>query len=138
MDNKFSIERDDDNKIVKVYFNDLHEPISYQDLTNNKNFKLVVGTPFQKAVWLELLKIPFGTTISYQEMANRINNPKAVRAVGQALARNPLPVILPCHRVTRKDGSIGGFLGKENAVEIKQAILDYEKESLHVFAPQDV
>ncbi|WP_459695715.1 methylated-DNA--[protein]-cysteine S-methyltransferase [Lactococcus petauri] len=50
------------------------------------------------------------------------------RAVGQALARNPLPVILPCHRVTRKDGSLGGFMGQEAAVDIKQKILNYEKK----------
>ena len=134
MYNKFSIDRDSDNKIIKVYFDDLHEKASYQELDKNKNFKLTIGTPFQQSVWLELLNIPVGTTISYQEMAERIGNPKAVRAVGQALARNPLPVILPCHRVTRKDGTLGGFIGKENAVEIKQAILDYEKELVHVLA----
>lgn len=138
MYDKFSVDRNSDNKIVKVYFDDLHEKASYQDLNKNKNFKLTVGTAFQQSVWLELLNIPAGTTISYQELANRINNPKAVRAVGQALARNPLPIILPCHRVTRKDGTLGGFIGKENAIEIKQAILNYEKELLHHSVSENV
>ena len=129
MNIKFSVERDEEGNIIEAFFNDEHEPMSYDELINlnNEEFKLVKGTPFQQAVWLELRKIPAGTTISYQEMAERVGSPKAQQAVGQALARNPLPVILPCHRVTRKDGTLGGFMGKENGVDIKQAILDYER-----------
>jgi methylated-DNA-[protein]-cysteine S-methyltransferase len=70
-----------------------------------------VGTPFQLAVWRALAKIPYGTTTSYGEMARRIGQPQAVRAVGAANGRNPLPIVLPCHRVIGSDGSLTGFGG---------------------------
>jgi methylated-DNA-[protein]-cysteine S-methyltransferase len=70
-----------------------------------------LGTPFQLAVWHELGRIPYGVTISYGELARRIEQPLAVRAVGAANGRNPLPIILPCHRVIGSDGSLTGFGG---------------------------
>lgn len=70
-----------------------------------------IGTPFQVAVWRALANIPYGTTISYGEMARRIGQPQAVRAVGAANGRNPLPIVLPCHRVIGADGSLTGFGG---------------------------
>ncbi|MFC5580040.1 methylated-DNA--[protein]-cysteine S-methyltransferase [Rhodanobacter terrae] len=69
------------------------------------------GTPFQLAVWDELGRIPYGVTISYGELARRIDKPQAVRAVGAANGRNPLPIVLPCHRVIGADGSLTGFGG---------------------------
>lgn len=124
---KLSVERNAEGKIIQVFFDHLHEPVAYEDLIKSQEFVLNKGTDFQQAVWLELPKIPAGTTITYQELAARVGSPRAQQAVGQALARNPLPVIFPCHRVTRKDGSLGGFMGQENAVHIKQEILNYEK-----------
>jgi len=70
---------------------------------------LLAGTAFQRLVWKELLKIPHGRTISYSELARRIGKPKAVRAAGNALGANPVPVIVPCHRVIASGGKIGGF-----------------------------
>ncbi len=70
-----------------------------------------VGTPFQLQVWHELGRIPYGVTISYGELARRIEKPLAVRAVGAANGRNPLPIVLPCHRVIGADGSLTGFGG---------------------------
>ena len=67
------------------------------------------GTPFQLRVWQELRRIPRGQTISYGELARRVGNPKASRAVGQANAVNPIPLIIPCHRVIAADGSLGGY-----------------------------
>jgi methylated-DNA-[protein]-cysteine S-methyltransferase len=67
------------------------------------------GTPFQLRVWQELRRIPYGTTISYAELARRVGNPKASRAVGQANAVNPIPIIIPCHRVINANGSLGGY-----------------------------
>ncbi|NLY08574.1 MAG: methylated-DNA--[protein]-cysteine S-methyltransferase [Tissierellia bacterium] len=67
------------------------------------------GTNFQKKVWNELLNIPWGKTISYSEIANNIGHNKAYRAVGTAVGENPVPIIIPCHRVIRKDGKLGGF-----------------------------
>jgi methylated-DNA-[protein]-cysteine S-methyltransferase len=70
-----------------------------------------LGTPFQLSVWQALAGIPYGATISYGELARRIDNPQAVRAVGAANGRNPLPIVLPCHRVIGGDGSLTGFGG---------------------------
>jgi O-6-methylguanine DNA methyltransferase len=69
------------------------------------------GTGFQKQVWKEISKIPYSKLMSYGEIAERIGRPKAVRAVGNAVGANPLGLIVPCHRVVHKDGSIGGFGG---------------------------
>lgn len=79
-----------------------------------------VGTEFQKAVWKELTRIPYGKTISYQELALRINKPKAVRAVGAANGKNPLWMIVPCHRVIGKNGSMTGYAG---GISLKKKLL---------------
>jgi methylated-DNA-[protein]-cysteine S-methyltransferase len=81
------------------------------------------GTPFQIKVWEELRRIPRGETISYRELANRVGNPKAIRAVGQANSRNPVPIIVPCHRVTNADGSLGGY---SSGPERKEWLLKHE------------
>ena len=81
------------------------------------------GTPFQRRVWHALSGIPFGSTISYAELARRIDVPRAVRAVGGANARNPLSIIVPCHRVVRRDGSLTGFGG---GIERKRWLLRHE------------
>ena len=67
------------------------------------------GTPFRHAVWEALLEIPYGETVSYGDIARRIGNPRAVRAVGQAVGCNPISIIVPCHRVIGSDGSLTGF-----------------------------
>ncbi|MDG3007037.1 methylated-DNA--[protein]-cysteine S-methyltransferase [Paludisphaera mucosa] len=69
------------------------------------------GTAFQRKVWAELAKVPYGETISYAELARRVGDPKASRAVGGANGRNPIAVIVPCHRVIAADGRLGGFGG---------------------------
>ncbi|MBQ6108457.1 MAG: methylated-DNA--[Thermoguttaceae bacterium] len=81
------------------------------------------GTPFQRKVWAELQKIPYGTTISYGELARRIGQPKASRAVGMANHRNPLAIFIPCHRVIGADGSLTGYGG---GLEVKRFLLDLE------------
>ena len=82
------------------------------------------GTDFQKQVWGELLKIPYGKTCSYHDIAIAVKNPKAYRAVGQANNKNPILILVPCHRVINKDGTFGGFaLGND----IKKKLLDLEK-----------
>lgn len=82
-----------------------------------------IGTAFQETVWRELGNIPYGVTISYGELARRIDNPAAVRAVGAANGRNPLPIVLPCHRVIGSDGSLTGFGG---GLPTKQFLLTLE------------
>lgn len=81
------------------------------------------GTPFQQQVWGELRKIPYGETISYLELATRVGNPKAMRAVGAANGRNPIAIIVPCHRVIGADGSMTGFGG---GIERKVWLLRHE------------
>jgi O-6-methylguanine DNA methyltransferase len=87
----------------------------------------LTGTEFERSVWNALMKIPYGQTRTYKWIAETIGNPGAVRAVGQALAKNPLPVIIPCHRVIESDGSIGGF---SSGVEKKRRLLDLEYYAL--------
>lgn len=84
------------------------------------------GTPFQKEVWQALLTIPYGYTISYKQLAEQINRPKAVRAVGGALNKNPFSIIVPCHRVIGADGSLTGFGG---GLERKRQLLKFENEN---------
>lgn len=82
------------------------------------------GTAFQNAVWSALRDIPYGETISYGELAKRIGRPTASRAVGAANAANPLPIVVPCHRVVGADGSLTGFGG---GVETKRYLLRHER-----------
>ncbi len=90
------------------------------------------GTPFQRAVWDALRTIPYGETISYRALAKRIGNPAAVRAVGLANGRNPLPIVVPCHRVIGADGSLTGFgLG----IDVKAWLLVHEGAAEPFAAP---
>lgn len=84
------------------------------------------GTPFQLQVWAELRRIPYGTTISYGEQARRIGKPKAARAVGLANGRNPISIVVPCHRVVGADGTLTGFGG---GLPTKRALLDLESRA---------
>jgi len=81
------------------------------------------ATPFQQRVWDELQHVPFGQTLSYSELARRVGAPRAARAVGQAVGANPIPILIPCHRVIRSDGALGGFSA---GLEIKQWLLRHE------------
>lgn len=92
-----------------------------------KSFNLPIactGTPFQEKVWKELRNIPYGETRSYEDIAIEVGSPKAVRAVGQANHRNPILLIIPCHRVIHKNGDISGFAC---GIETKKYLLDLER-----------
>lgn len=92
-----------------------------------KRFNLplrIAGTPFQNAVWSALRDIPYGETLSYGELARRIGRPAASRAVGAANGANPLPIVVPCHRVIGADGSLTGFGG---GIETKRYLLRHEQ-----------
>ena len=89
------------------------------------------GTGFQQRVWRKLRLIPFGETRSYQWLAKSIHQPKACRAVGNANGKNPIPIIIPCHRVIQKNGSLGGFTG---GIDLKRYLLDLEKKSYATFS----
>lgn len=95
------------------------------------------GTPFQRGVWSLLRTIPYGETVSYGEMARRLGRPAASRAVGAANGRNPIPIIIPCHRVIGADGSLTGFGG---GLAIKRRLLALEaryRQALQSQAPEE-
>ena len=85
----------------------------------------LIGTPFQIKVWKEIAKIPKGKTKTYKEIAIKIGHPNSARAVANACGKNPYPLIIPCHRVIRSDGSMGGYSGK-GGVKIKRFLLKKE------------
>ncbi|WP_044565846.1 methylated-DNA--[protein]-cysteine S-methyltransferase [Anaerococcus provencensis] len=85
----------------------------------------ITGTDFQQSVWQELINIPYGETRTYKDIAQKINNPKALRAVGTAIGKNPFLIIIPCHRVIRNDGKLGGFAYR---ISVKEKLLDLEKK----------
>ena len=94
-----------------------------------KTFDLSVrpgGTEFQRRVLDELQRIPYGVTVTYADIAERVGNPKAVRAVGAANGRNPIPIVIPCHRVIGSDGKMTGFGG---GIPTKEALLRLELEN---------
>ena len=97
-----------------------------------------LGTPFQRGVWRELARIPYGATASYGEIAERIENPAAVRAVGSANGRNPIPIVVPCHRVIGGDGSLTGFGGglatKQFLLELEQRVAQSDLFAAHASA----
>ncbi len=101
---------------LKVYF-------SGHQATFADKLDLAAATPFQRRVWETTRLIPYGETRSYLWVANQIGKPGAARAVGQALGSNPLPIIIPCHRVVANDGKLGGFSG---GLEMKQRLLRME------------
>lgn len=102
--------------VARVIFQDLDKPLTI-DLR---------GTEFQITVWKEVQKIPFGQTASYQDIANRMGNPEAVRAVASAIARNPVAMLVPCHRIIHSDGSTGEYhWGKD----LKKRLLEWENKT---------
>ena len=93
------------------------------------------GTPFQENVWEVLTQIPYGQTLSYLDVAQKIDNPKAVRAVGGANSRNPISIVVPCHRVVGKNASLTGYAG---GVARKKWLLQHEDPRRPLFGAQDL
>lgn len=114
------------DKLFKSCYQQLFEYFNNQRTKFDIKFKLT-GTEFQKKVWKALSKIPYGKTNSYQEIAEKIKNPKAVRAVGMANKNNPLPILIPCHRVIGKNGKLIGYA---SGIELKEKLLKLEKSNI--------
>ncbi|ANZ15473.1 methylated-DNA--[protein]-cysteine S-methyltransferase [Streptomyces noursei] len=91
------------------------------------------GTPFQRRVWAALCTIPYGETLSYGQLAERLGNPTASRAVGLANGRNPIGIIVPCHRVVGANGSLTGYGG---GLDRKRRLLDFERTTDGLFPPE--
>ena len=107
----------------KNFINELKDYFQGDSNDFTQKIKFLEGTDFEKKVWLCLKNIPLGETRPYKWVAEKIGNPSANRAVGQALSKNPFPIILPCHRVIESDGSIGGY---SSGVDIKRRLLEME------------
>lgn len=88
------------------------------------------GTDFQESVWKALCQVPYGTTASYKDIAIAIGNPKACRAIGMANNHNPIPIIIPCHRIIGSNGKLVGYAG---GLDIKEKLLELEKQNMHRF-----
>lgn len=89
----------------------------------NLPLKFVAGTEFQRQVWTQLSKIPYGQTISYKQLAEQLGRPTAYRAVANANGKNPISLVIPCHRVISNSGELGGYTG---GVDIKRVLLELE------------
>jgi len=103
--------------------NELKEYFEHGKETFDMEIVLARGTEFDHRVWLALKEIPFGEIRTYKWLAESIGKPNASRAVGQALGRNPIPILLPCHRIIESDGALGGFSG---GVDMKRRLLEIE------------
>ena len=148
----------DDNSFLRVYLpnEDISEQIlqkiypnvdiiedksGFEDVINQlgeyfdgkrKYFKIktkMTVSPFYKKTLAEVAKVPYGETASYSQIAQKLNNPKAARAVGSANARNPLPIIIPCHRIIENNGKLGGYAG---GLKMKKYLLEFEKENFNI------
>lgn len=116
----------EETKLISQTANEIKEYLNKE----RKYFSIpiqVKGTDFQKKVWQELLKISYGETRSYKDIAISINNSKAYRAVGTAIKNNPIPIIIPCHRVINSNKNLGGYA---YGLEIKKILLKIEKNDL--------
>lgn len=116
-------------EVDKKDYNYHEEIIKYLN-GNLKRFTLPIffkGTPFQESVWKELLNIPYGETRTYKELAENVGCPKGPRAVGGALNKNPIAIIVPCHRVIGSNGKLVGFAG---GLDIKSRLLELEKNNV--------
>lgn len=119
-------EKTADKEISEPVLNEAVKQLSEYFAGSRRTFSLPLeprGTEFQKAVWNELLKIPFGETKTYGEIAAEMGKPKASRAVGMGCNRNPIAIIIPCHRVVGKNGSLTGFAG---GLDVKGKLLEHE------------
>ena len=125
-DYKKENEIEKETELIKKAYTQLEEYLSGKRTEFNIEIEMI-GTEFQKKVWKELLNIPYGETRSYKDIAIAIGNEKACRAVGNANNKNPIAIIVPCHRVVGSDGSMTGYAGGLN---IKEKLLKIEKCSV--------
>lgn len=121
---------DNPDEITESAVRQLHEYFDGTRCSFDFPMKYTVGTPFQQAVWNALQTIPYGKTCSYREIAELIGRPKALRAVGSAVGRNPLFIVNPCHRVISANGKIGGFA---YGTAVKIQLLELENKFKELF-----
>jgi len=118
------LEKKDDNKVLRSSVKQLNSYFKGKRTEFDLPLR-PVGTNFQERVWRALTSIGYGETVSYGDIANNINNPKAVRAVGAAIGKNPISIIIPCHRVIGSNGKLTGFAG---GLSTKEFLLNLENQ----------
>ncbi|MGX7244223.1 methylated-DNA--[protein]-cysteine S-methyltransferase [Enterococcus quebecensis] len=118
------------NQFTEQAAKELTEYFSGKRTTFSVPLSIKTGTTFQKKVWDALYLIPYGETRSYLDIAHAVDSPKAVRAIGQANSKNPIPIIIPCHRVIGKNGKLTGYLGssEQDGLSIKKFLLQVENK----------
>lgn len=129
---KLKIEKDievKETKLIKEAASQLNEYLSGSREDFSIPFDLE-GTEFQVKVWNELIKIPYGETRTYKEIAEKIGNPKAARAIGMANNKNPILIMIPCHRVVGKNKSLVGYAG---GLEMKERLLEIEHKNIQIY-----
>lgn len=114
-----------DKAKIAPYKQQLREYFDRKRRTFDLPYDIQIGTSFQRSVWDALLTIPYGETVSYAAVGEKINNPKAVRAIGNANGKNPISIIIPCHRVVQKNGKLGGY---SSGLDMKQYLLQLEQD----------
>jgi O-6-methylguanine DNA methyltransferase len=124
---KFKKEPIRDDEKLKSVLNEMRNYFSGNQVNFKSLLDLRIGTVFQRKVWDKISKIPHGELRTYKWIASEIGNINAVRAVGNAVGKNPVPPIIPCHRVIRTDGKLGGF---SSGIPLKKWLLKLEKSSL--------
>lgn len=113
-----------DAATIAPYKQQLIEYFDQERTTFALTYDIQIGTTFQRSVWDALLTIPYGETVSYAAIGEKINNSKAVRAIGNANGKNPISIIIPCHRVVQKDGKLGGY---SSGLDMKRYLLQLER-----------
>lgn len=132
-----------DSALSAIHFGSLEHPVCPNGILENASLQLfeyfagkrqkftipiqIAGTPFQYQVWQSLREIPYGQLISYAQLAKRLGNLSAIRAVAAANGKNPIPIIIPCHRVIGSDGSLTGYSG---GIEKKRYLIDLEAQNI--------
>ena len=132
-DGRRPVEPDEGWRPSREPFREVIEQLDEYFAGRRRRFDLALapeGTTFQLEVWSALTSIPFGATVSYGELARRLGRPAASRAVGAANGRNPVPIVIPCHRVVGQDGSLTGFGG---GLSIKRRLLEFEAGDSQAF-----
>lgn len=120
-----NLERKDHSKVLRTVVKQLYQYFEGKRVVFDLPIKMV-GTTFQRKVWDALTTIKFGETASYRDIAKKVGNPKAARAVGAAIGKNPISIIIPCHRVIGANGKLTGFAG---GVVAKELLLDLESRA---------
>jgi methylated-DNA-[protein]-cysteine S-methyltransferase len=122
---QFTEEQTDREILDQVLLRAMEQLVEYF-VGKRKSFDMPIGlggTDFQRKVWMEVAKIPFGQTTTYMKLAQKLDNPAAIRAVGAAIGANPILIILPCHRIVGSDGGLTGYAG---GLDRKKALLELE------------